>query len=532
MSIDPRNFIQSDDTEPPKNVVAMPPYVPPVPKAAPAESRSMPCALGVEKSVLSVLLQYPDKSLPEAIAAGLTKGHFYIPAHATLFGFMVELHSSGTEIEFVSLVQRLLDCGLLDRVGGPSAITDLYTYAPTHLYFTAHLTILEAKHAARQAIARAGSLVEEIYDTPEDAGAIIARFSEDLRTLATGATRSGGLLERAYALSYNPASRPPADEVLMSLGDAPAFAAANLTVLQGKSKVGKSSVTSALLGASMRGNYSVHSGDCLGFEWGKTRLTGRIIHFDTEQSPADWHGMVTRSVVRAGTAAGVPRLLSIPLVQFSRAERLSIIRGVIEREAAKPDGISIVLIDGVADICKSPNDEEEALELVASLMAIAHEFDIPIGLVLHENPGTDQGKTRGHLGSELNRKAFANLRVEKDEDGVSLIYGTDMRKKDIPKSQGICFSWSEEARMHTVIGTAGQVKAARIEEHKGAKMSKQAEVAEEVFAISASMGYAALVARIEDVEDVEKRTAERRVKTWKQAGIITQNGNGYYTLNR
>ena len=41
----------------------------------------------------------------------------------------------------------------------------------------------------------------------------------------------------------------------------------------------------------------------------------------------------------------------------------------------------------------------------------------PVFCVLHENPGTEQAKTRGHLGSDLNRKAFANLRIDKDASG-------------------------------------------------------------------------------------------------------------------
>ena len=56
----------------------------------------------------------------------------------SLFGFLIELFEAGNEVELVSLVQRLLDRGLLDRVGGPSSLTDLYTYAPSRGHFHHH----------------------------------------------------------------------------------------------------------------------------------------------------------------------------------------------------------------------------------------------------------------------------------------------------------------------------------------------------------------------------------------------------------
>jgi replicative DNA helicase len=56
------------------------------------------------------------------------------------------------EVELVSLVQRLLDRGLLDRVGGPAALTDLYTYAPSPGHFRHHLQHVKDKYVLRSII--------------------------------------------------------------------------------------------------------------------------------------------------------------------------------------------------------------------------------------------------------------------------------------------------------------------------------------------------------------------------------------------
>jgi hypothetical protein len=65
----------------------------------------------------------------------------------------------------------------------------------------------------------------------------------------------------------------------------------------------------------------------------------------------------------------------------------------------------------------------------------------------------------------LNRKAFANLRIEKDaETSVSTMWGLDMRNRDIPQNQGFCFAWDDAAGMHVFQGRAGGIKTAKREE--------------------------------------------------------------------
>lgn len=306
--------------------------------------------------------------------------------------------------------------------------------------------------------------LQAAMDKGEDVSAIVA----DLQRIEAEGAGNETLLARAYALAFNPDNIPPPDETCMAIGDIPIAARGNLTAIQGKSKVGKSAVVAAVLGAAQRGEYYSEA-DTLCMEW-KGKATGAIIHIDTEQSHGDWHALVNRSVSRSGQPGVSDRLVSFPLVMFARSERLEILRGCLAKEQSDKGGIDAVIIDGIADICKSPNDETEALELVSQVHSLSQQYACPIYCILHENPGTDQGKTRGHLGSELNRKAFANLRIDKDtETAVSTIYGTDMRKRDLPKEQGFCFAWDEVTGMHSFKGRAAGLKAAQQEEKQAGK---------------------------------------------------------------
>ena len=291
------------------------------------------------------------------------------------------------------------------------------------------------------------------------------------------------LVASAYALKFDPSVTPPEDETCMVIAGIPIAARGNLSVIQGKSKAGKSAIVSAVIGAAQRG-LEYGKGDTIRIEWSGTD-TGAIIHLDTEQSAADWHGLVSRSIIRSGRSSVSDRLLSLQLVRFSRKERMAILREVMRREKQDKGSIELVVIDGVADLCVSPNDEAEALELVSQLMALAQEYHCAIFCILHENPGAEHGKTRGHLGSELNRKAFANLRIDKDNTtSISTLYGTDMRKQDIPKEQGFCFAWDHAAGMHTFQGREAGIKAATRErkaiEEARAYWSEIFQVAQEI----------------------------------------------------
>lgn len=136
-------------------------------------TRALPHAVGPEKSLLSSMLQDPQEYIGVAIEEKLTKDHFYQPAHALLFGFLVELFENGCEIELVSLVQKLLDRGFLDRVGGPAALTDLYTYAPSPGHFRSHLQYVKDKFVLRSIIQNSNEAIAQAYDAPDEVAALL-----------------------------------------------------------------------------------------------------------------------------------------------------------------------------------------------------------------------------------------------------------------------------------------------------------------------------------------------------------------------
>ena len=112
------------------------------------------------------------------------------------------------------------------------------------------------------------------------------------------------------------------------------------------------------------------------------------------------------------------------------------------------------LLDGGADLLIDPNDPAESFSFVDELHQLAIRYVTVILSIIHENPsGGEIGKTRGHFGSQLERKAETNLRLQKDkDDGVTTIFAEKARHAHIPKALGPRFVWSEDEHMHVTAG--------------------------------------------------------------------------------
>lgn len=150
-------------------------------------TRALPHALGPEKSLLSSMMQDPNEYIGVAIEEKLTADHFYMPAHSALFGFLIELFEAGQEVELVSLTQRLHDRGLLDRVGGPAALTDIYTYAPSPGHFRHHLQMVKDKYILRSIIQHSNEAIADAYGAPDEVAGLLDTVESRILAIRDGA---------------------------------------------------------------------------------------------------------------------------------------------------------------------------------------------------------------------------------------------------------------------------------------------------------------------------------------------------------
>jgi len=160
---------------------------------------------GLEKSVLSWILKEPVSFLPRAKAEGITGDHFNDPARRSLFEALLALPAA--DIELVSLIDRLGNSGDLEALGGPAAITEIYTFSASPQHWDRHaaklknllairrvqLSAVKALEAAEEAgEGDAESLISMLEKSAEDAGRVLHGKDQ----LVSAKAAADGLLRR------------------------------------------------------------------------------------------------------------------------------------------------------------------------------------------------------------------------------------------------------------------------------------------------------------------------------------------------
>lgn len=329
-----------------------------------------------------------------------------------------------------------------------------------------------------------------------------------------------GAQERAAILEqrqFNPGIEPPPLRAVYTLAGAAICTPGNLATITSAIKTGKSAVIGAMAAAAMPHG---DGADLLGFESSNPRELA-LLWFDSEQSPDDFWHCVHRALRRAGLPTPPTWMHAYCLTGLGAKCGWELVTEATRISAGEHGGIHSILLDGTADFVLDVNDAGESNAYVATLHDLAIRHDCPIVGVIHWNPGGE--KSRGHLGSQLERKAETNLALEKDADETTVIYSTKNRRAGILKHLGPRFAFSVQAGMHVSVQT-----------HQASKDELERQtltvLAEDLFLDRPSMRYSDLESTVKTRLTVSPRTAERKVARMRQLGVIKKSAAGLYTL--
>jgi hypothetical protein len=335
------------------------------------------------------------------------------------------------------------------------------------------------------------------------------------------AERKAALRSRLVERLFNIHAKPDAPAPRYFIGQTPICTAGNLTTISAPPKTAKTSLVCAMVASTMT-NDPEHA-DCLGVR--SSNPEGHaVVHLDTEQCPADHYSIVERATRRARLTEPPPSLLSYCITGFTIPEARQCIPIVLEDAAATFGGIHSLMLDGVADLVPDVNDAEESNFFVNELHSLAIRYAAPIIGIIHLNPGTE--KTRGHLGSQLERKAETNLRLERDGDAI-ILWGEKNRRAPILKANGPRFVWSGELMMHVSVQNAGDAKA---ESEHGLLLLEAEAVFTRAGKQSLHWGdFNALLAR---ECNLTSSGARKRMEKMVRARVITRDVLKFYTLTQ
>jgi len=137
-----------------------------------------------------------------------------------------------------------------------------------------------------------------------------------------------------------------------------------------------------------------------------------VILFDTEQSNYDAFITAKRIIDLSGKNKNY--FGSFDLREFNPFERCNIIDHFIVN---KSSGISLIVIDGIADLATAINDEIEASRVVSLLMRWTKVYNLHIMVIIHQNK--NDNFATGHLGSLIMKKSECVMSVTKDTSDAS-----------------------------------------------------------------------------------------------------------------
>ena len=313
---------------------------------------------------------------------------------------------------------------------------------------------------------------------------------------------------------------PDASKSVVAVNGVPLGTQDNLFCITGGEGTGKSNYISGILSGTL-GSEPLQAEQTLGLELTANPKGLAVLHYDTEQSEAQLHKNLGKTLRRAGVKTMPEFYHSLYLASLSRKDRLKLIRESMDLFYHRHGGIHLVVIDGIADLIRSANDETESIAIVDELYRLAGMYNTCIICVLHFVPNGI--KLRGHIGSELQRKAAGILSIEKDDNPeysvVKALKVRDGSPLDVPM---MLFGWDKAEDMHVYRGEKSK------EDKEKRKTDELIGVVKEAFRNSFKLTYQELCEALMCEMEIKDRTAKKYIAYMKEQRILAQDTNGNY----
>ena len=313
---------------------------------------------------------------------------------------------------------------------------------------------------------------------------------------------------------------PDASKSVIAVNGVPLGTQDNLFCITGGEGTGKSNYIAAILAGTL-GTERLDAEQTLGLEVTPNPKGLAVLHYDTEQSEAQLHKNLGKTLRRASLPSVPDFYHSLYLASLSRKDRLKLIRESMDLFHHKHGGIHLVVIDGIADLIRSANDETESIAIVDELYRLAGIYNTCIICVLHFVPNGI--KLRGHIGSELQRKAAGILSIEKDENPefsvVKALKVRDGSPLDVPMT---LFGWDKALDMHVYRGEKSK------EDKDKRKSNELHAVVRGAFRSATRLSYQQLCEILMRELDIKDRTAKKYIAYMKEQGILIQDSQGNY----
>ncbi|GEP42647.1 replicative DNA helicase [Brevifollis gellanilyticus] len=402
-------------------------------------NRALPFSDEAEKSVLSSLLQDPNERLSES-RVNLPIAAFYHEANRTIYEKLLEFYDKNIPIDPVMVTNVLRDQNMLDRVGGPAAITELFTFVPSPAHYLHYKKIVLDKYLLRQLIHACSINIHTAYEFGKeqidgDVGTLVDQAEQ--RMLAV--RESTGKEDNMKSLSSHVAEAIDSIQYMLehpgqlrglstgySVLDklSSGLQGSEMFVIAARPSMGKTSFAMNLIEhISVDCN---HAAAVFSLEMSATMLVRRLLVSRAQLSMQDLsRGLLSRAQQEA--LAKATRDLQKAQIFIDDTPGLDVLEMRAKaRRLKKQHNIQVIMIDYLQLVTSSSrrakdNRQIEIAEISAGIKGIAKELNIPVIVLAQLNRAVEGRKGQRPVLSDLRESGS----IEQDADMVGLLTRED-----------------------------------------------------------------------------------------------------------
>jgi replicative DNA helicase len=391
--------------------------------------RTLPSDLDVERAVLSALLR--DNRAIHSVLNEVKPEDFYHPSHRQLYDAMIRLQDENEPVDLHTLANRLNELKLLDVVGGPIYLAELFDYEATAANVVQHARIVRDKAVKRHLIGVASEIAELGYDESEGAEKLLDQAESRIFDIGRSRSRATfrslheemddaidfveALMDRGGELTGVPSGFKDLDEKTGGLQPG------ELIVIAARPSMGKTA-----LALNIARNAAVDHGKkvaIFSLEMTKRALALRFLSSEARVDLSSFrrgfgsHADHTKLVQKAGVLAEAP-------IWIDDSGLITILEIKAKcRRLATERGLDMVMVDYLQlahGDTRAARKDLEIAEISHGLKALAKELDIPVIALSQLNRGPEQrdpDKRRPNMGDLRESGA-----IEQDADVIAFIY--------------------------------------------------------------------------------------------------------------
>jgi replicative DNA helicase len=397
--------------------------------------KSIPSNLEAEEAVLGSLIIDPDALAK--VSTMLRPEDFFSEKNGMIYRVISGIGNQSDPVDYLTVVDRLEEEGLLGEVGGAAYITSLIDATPTAMHVESYAGIVEKNATLRRLISAAGQIATLAFEDNQDIDEVVDRAEQLIfgvaerrgrRDLTPVRALIGGVVDRLDYLHRHqgqlqgvPTGFTQLDKLLGGLQRS------DLVILAARPSLGKTSLAlNIALNAAKRWGQRVAF---FSLEMSAEQLIQRLLSVETgiDQQKLRLGNFDEEEASLVMAAAGVLSDLQLFIDDTPAASAMEI-RSKARRLQAE-HGLDLVVVDYLQLMRgdqRSENRVQEISYISRTLKSLARELETPL-LALSQLSRAVESRTD-------HRPQLSDLResgaIEQDADIVMFIYREDKVKEN------------------------------------------------------------------------------------------------------